>query len=889
MPLTSGARLGPYRIDSELGAGGMGHVFRATDTRLDRAVAIKVLPQHRVSDAQVRLRFEREARALSSLSHPNLCALYDVGELTQSGASAPYLVMELLEGETLRDRLDRGRVSVRRALTWGAQIASGLAAAHQKGVIHRDLKPENVFVTEGELLKILDFGLAMTQPNANDSATVLRTDPGIVMGTAHYMSPEQVRGGALDARSDIFSLGILLYEMLTGRVPFHARSAVETMNAILVDDPPQMTDTPEAVESLVMRCLEKDPSLRFSSARDLAFALETAAKSATTSAKSPAPPKRAEADRPRFGARVLVLALIAAGIATAAFLSRERDDPGPPRLRTLTWSGRDTSPAASPDGKLIAFVSSRDGSRRIWLKQLADGTEAPVTAGPDDSAPRFSPDGSSLLFTRAAGGTNAIYRVGVVGGDPRRLIDNAFDGDWSPDGQRIAFIRDVARASAREGRAEARPTSGRHSTICIATVDGGAVRELAASSEAELSAPRWSPDQQWIAVNVRPRGTTPGSIMLVDVQSGERRTLSRKEPHGLLSGAAWTRDGRAVIYAELEGLAAVGLPRRRGSSVIVRHEIDGGRARVLLRNPHSAADTIDLTADGGIVFTEDLTRQSLQEVALDGSATRWLSRGMSVDRQPAYARGGTSVVFASDRGGNVDLWELALDSGRVRRLTDHGAVDWDPQPTADGRALVWSSNRGGHFEVWTASSDGASPHQVTRDGVDAENPSLPASGDWIYYDSTNPKHDGLWRIRRNGTDAQLIVAGETVHPVVSSDGQYVVYHLPGEAGAGAIHVVRVADRQVFTVATGLGGVNALRAQWIGASHTVAFRAADESGRVAVFAQEFRPGADTTATRRPLVVAEAETFAISADGRRAILSVIDDASGLMMAEGIENRE
>ena len=866
MPLAPGARLGPYRIDAEIGAGGMGHVFRATDTRLDRKVAIKVLPQHRWSDPQVRLRFEREARALSSLSHPHLCALYDVGELTQSGATSPYLVMELLEGETLRERLEN-RLSMRKALLWGAQIAEGLAAAHAKGVIHRDLKPENVFITAGELLKILDFGLATTPPMSGDSSTAVRTEPGIVMGTAHYMSPEQVRGTPLDARSDIFSLGIVLFEMLTGSVPFRARSAVETMNAILVDEPPDLPGIPDTVETIVRRCLEKDPAQRFASAKDLAFALESAAKniSATKSA-----PRTKRDDEPRtLGPRIVFLALMAAGIAIAAFFSRDTADPEPPRLRTLTWSGRDTSPAASPDGKLIAYVSARDGTRRIWLKQLADGTEAPVTSGPDDSAPRFSPDGAALLFTRAAGGANALYRVGVVGGEPRKLIDNAFDGDWSPDGERIAFIRDVARAS------------GRASTVCIAPVDGGAVRELATSTEAELTAPRWSPDQRWIAVNVRPRGTTPGSIMLVNTESGERRTLSRKEPHGLLSGAAWTKSGDAVIYAELEGLAAVGLPRRRGSSVIVRHEIDGERARVLLRNPHSGADTVDVAPGGRIVFTEDVTRQSLQEVTLADRSTRWLSRGMSVDRQPAYARAGTSIVFASDRGGNVDLWEVTLDSGRVRRLTDHAAVDWDPQPAADGRTLFWSSNRGGHFEIWMASIDGANPHQVTKDGVDAENPSLPVSGDWIYYDSTNPKHDGLWRIRRDGTGAELVVAGETVHPVASADGAYVAYHVPGEAGLSEVRIVRTADRQVITLASGLTGVNALRPQWIGTTHTVAFRAADASGHVTIFAQDL--GATT---RRPLVVAEAETFAISPDGTKAVLSLIDEASGLMMAEGVE---
>ncbi len=433
MPLNRGARLGPYRIDAEIGVGGMGHVFRATDTRLERSVAIKVLPPERWSDPELRHRFDREARALSSLSHPNVCPLYDVGELTENGSTVPYLVMEMLEGETLADRLDHGPLPVRKALQWAAQIATGLAAAHQKGLIHRDLKPANIFITAGEQLKILDFGLATTTVPSAASASM--TQPGMVLGTTHYMSPEQVRGQTLDARSDIFSLGIVMFEMITGRVPFHAPSLVETMNLILTDDPPDLAQivpgVPESVDELVRRCLDKDPAQRFSSARDLAFALETAAKSAGASRIS-GPPKRASSVSRRKTIRVAVLGLILASIIAAAVMSRGSFDtktPQPPRVRTLTYSGRDAMPAASPDGRLVAYVSSRDGAQRIWLKQLGDGTEAAVTKGPDDSAPRFSPDGSVLLFTRAERGAKALYRVPVVGGEPRKLIDDAFDDD----------------------------------------------------------------------------------------------------------------------------------------------------------------------------------------------------------------------------------------------------------------------------------------------------------------------------------------------------------------------------------------------------------------------------------------------------------------------------
>ncbi|MEO8379568.1 MAG: protein kinase [Acidobacteriota bacterium] len=886
MPLATGARLGPYRIDAEIGAGGMGHVFRATDTRLDRAVAIKILPQHRWSDPQLRLRFEREARALSSLSHPNLCALYDVGEIAQSGAPVPYLVMELLEGDTLRERLAAGRLSMRKALSWAAQIASGLAAAHQKGVIHRDLKPDNIFVTRGEssdeLLKILDFGLALTEPGPTDTSTLLRTEPGMVMGTAQYMSPEQVRGEHLDARSDIFSLGIVLFEMLTGRAPFQARSAVETMSAILTEEPPELTSlvpaVPESVETLVGRCLEKDPAQRFSSARDLAFALESAARSATPSAPRSVThvSRTGERRTPRMLPRILLLALLAAGIITFAVLSRDTSPPDPPRMRMLTYSGRDSAPAASPDGRLIAYVSSRDGVNRIWLKQLSDGTEAPITSGPDDEAPRFSPDGAQLLFTRSANGKSSLYRVAVVGGEPRKLLDNAFEGDFSPDGKRVAFIRN-------------RDTAGRFSTVCVASVEGGAVRELAASTAEDFNTPRWSPSADWIAVTRGPHNTSAGAILLLDPESETRRVLMRTTPHGALSAPAWTPDGRAVLYAELEALAGSSLPRRRGSSSIVLHQIDG-RARVLLRNPHSAADTVDVVGNDRLVFTEDVTRQSLQEVALDGrTAPRWLSRGMSVDRQPAYARGGASVVFTSDRGGNVDLWEVAVSSGRVQRLTDHDAIDWDPHPAPDDTSLFWSSDRGGHFEIWTAALDGANPQQVTRDGVDAENPSLPANGEWIYYDSSNPKSDGVWRVPRGGGPAQLVVAGETLHPAVSADGQYVAFQRPDSGRGSTIVVVRATGGEVFSTQSSLG-TTSVRAHWIGTTHTLAFRAADAGGRITLFAQDVVPMTDTIATRRQLIPADpdsaAESFAISPDGQRAVLSIIDEASGLMIAEGVD---
>src|SRR5512135_1714397 len=304
MALPSGIRLGPYEILSPLGAGGMGEVYRARDTRLNRDVAIKVLPERVAADADALARFEREAKAVAALSHPNILALHDFG---RDGGVA-YAVTELLEGETLRQALSSGPLSPRRAAEYGVEIALGLAAAHEKGIVHRDLKPDNVFVTKDERIKILDFGLAKPSassggaPDETQSPTVSGyTEPGMVMGTVGYMSPEQVRGLPFDHRSDLFAFGAVLYEMLAGRRAFQRETAAETMTAILKEEPVHLADAdgrvPPALAAVIAHCLEKKPERRFQSARDLAFALETAVsstgRSAAVTAAAPSPPPSA--------------------------------------------------------------------------------------------------------------------------------------------------------------------------------------------------------------------------------------------------------------------------------------------------------------------------------------------------------------------------------------------------------------------------------------------------------------------------------------------------------------------------------------------------------------------------------------------------------------------
>jgi eukaryotic-like serine/threonine-protein kinase len=471
----------------------MGEVYRARDERLKRDVAIKVLPASFSTDADRLRRFEQEAQAAGSLNHPNITAVYDIG--THEGA--PYLVQELLEGETLRSALSGGRLAPRRAIDYALQTAHGLAAAHEKGIVHRDLKPENVFVTKDGRIKILDFGLAkLTRPE--DAKTphsrlpteTAGTEPGVVLGTIAYMSPEQARGQPADARSDLFSFGAVLFEMLSGARPFSGGTAADTMSSILREDPPDVSTVSPgvstALEMIVRHCLEKSVEQRFQSARDLAFALE--AISIGPGASSAAIAAAAVPKRPsRQGAWILAGALALAAAAFFAGRNLRPAAPGPPALRFLTTSGRDGQPAVSPDGKIIAFVSSRTGLPRIWLKQLSGGAEVALTEGPDNF-PRFSPDGSEVLFTRTESGKPILYRIASVGGTPRRILEGALDADWSPDGRHIAFVgQQQPRTSANVG---------------VVRADGSGSRVLAEFKNFGAHSPRWSPDGRSICAAV---------------------------------------------------------------------------------------------------------------------------------------------------------------------------------------------------------------------------------------------------------------------------------------------------------------------------------------------------------------------------------------------------
>ncbi|HXG69705.1 MAG TPA: hypothetical protein VNJ04_03730, partial [Gemmatimonadaceae bacterium] len=570
--------------------------------------------------------------------------------------------------------------------------------------------------------------------------------------------------------------------------------------------------------------------------------------------------------------------IVGAGVALT-FLPRAVTEV--PAVRYLTYSGHDSSPAVSADGRLIAFSSDRDGRSRIWLKQVTGGAEAALTSGEDDY-PRFSPDGSQLLFVRTSGNTKALYRVATLGGEPRKLLDDAVDADWSPDGRQLAFVRwHVSKDVAR-------------STVWVIQADGGVARQIAEVDQSQLVHPRWSPDGRTIAAVTRvQQAGLPHRILLIDADGRSSRVLSPVSGIGGPSAIAWSGDGREIVYLQA---ASVGGHATGSAARLIRQNVETSRATTMMWSPNSGL-VFDILAPGRAVFDGRSPRENLQEITtgkgIGEPAARWLTRGNSSDRQPIYSPDGEWVVFTSNRSGNLDLWSISTRTGTVRPVTDDAAEDWDPSFAMGGKKLLWSSNRGGNFEVWMAEPDGRGARQVSHDGIDAENPTATPDGSWILYNSGNPAHPGIWKMRADGSAATRLVAGSTLVPEVSPDGTYVLYLTAWRTQRPTIRVAEVSSGKpvefTIEVDTTKTFLDVGRARWMPDGRSIAFLGEDARGLLGIFAQDFRPGENTARSRRPVggfsADAVAESFGVAGDGRRLTIASWEQLSSIMSAEGL----
>jgi len=708
MTIGAGTRLGPYEVLSPLGAGGMGEVYRARDPRLGRDVAIKVLPASFSADPDRLKRFEQEARAAGVLNHPNITSVYDVG----SHAGAPYVVSELLEGETLRGRLVGGVLPQRKAIDYALQIAHGLAAAHEKGIVHRDMKPENLFVTNEGRVKILDFGLAkLTQPEkpgvplteiATQSAG---TEPGVVMGTVGYMSPEQVRGKPVDGRSDIFAFGSILYEMLSGQRAFRGETSADTMTAILTHEPPALPQTnrevPPGLDRIVRHCLEKNVQERFQSAQDVAFDLEA------LSTVSGAGAEPAVADPAGRGAWRLLL-LVATGVVVGGvggFLGgKKAGDHPPPTFHQLTFRrGQVPSARFGPDGQTVFYAAAWEGKPLEILTTRVESTESrPFGLSTADLlAVSHSGELAVSLRRRVAFGfisTGMLARVTVAGGAaPRDILDDVQWADWAPDGESLAAVRDVGAANRLE--------------FPIGTV--------LYQTSGWISHPRVSPRGDRVAFLDHPvRNDDGGRVAVVD-RKGNRTTLSRV--FGSIQGLAWSPNGdiwftgaerqnRDLYSVTLSGQERV---RERVAGSITLQDISND-GRILIARETNRIGTIglfpgaerereltwldwsiarDLSPDGRtLVFSETGEGGGAGYSAYlrqtDGSPPIRLGEGAAESLSPD----GNWVLTIRHPLSDTQLVAYPTSAGEVKRFPRESLTvtlaDWTP----DGRGIVFSAN-----------------------------------------------------------------------------------------------------------------------------------------------------------------------------------------------------
>jgi Tol biopolymer transport system component len=780
--LSAGLKLGPYEILSPLGTGGMGEVYRARDPRLDREVAIKVLHADALADPTRRARFVQEARAASTLNHPNIVTIHEI----ESDGDVDFIVMELVPGRTLDALIPKSGMRLNEAVRVAIPIADALAAAHAKGIVHRDLKPGNVMVTADGSVKVLDFGLArlLRTSDPDDGTTRLdspsnATHPGTVAGTPAYMSPEQASGGAVDARSDIFSFGSVLYEMVTGSRPFPGASSAEIVAAVLKDQPNPPSeaarDVPKELDRIILRCLRKEPRRRFQSMGDVRVELEEVKEESDSNLSSPSVQAAQARRASRRWMAAGAIAVLVLGLGAGAFYWRRHNGVAPPpALVQLTTEREAGAGSFSPDGTQIVYDSygEKGENRDIWLRIVGQVEARRLTTDPEaDSFPSWSPDGQQIAFYHhdvgPSGRRRRVFVISPLGGPPRKVSDfEAYAGGpaWTNDGRWLAV------AKARVG--EARPGG-----IYLVPVAGGEPRAITSPAAPAFDRyPALSPDGRMLAYSrcEGAEGFPACDVYVADLApdstpNGAARRLTNQRLNS--SGLTWTRDGRAVVYS--------------AGDVMWRMTLEGGAApeRLELGGP-GYSPAVSRNRDR-LAFVRSRSDLDLYSFTPDGTPTLLLESSSS-ERKPAYSPDGKQIAFESDRSGKTEIWRADADGSNPTQVT-RGPGRWQGTPrwSPDGGTIVFDAQgEDGHADIWTISVSGSDLRQITRDPADDIVPSWSRDGRFIYFSSNRTGDGQVWRTPASGgADEQVTQNGGTL-PFESVDGRTLYYlksggNLPG--------------------------------------------------------------------------------------------------------------
>ena len=876
MPLSPGTRLGPYDILGSLGAGGMGEVYRARDTRLGRDVALKLLPPAFSADPNRLARFEHEARAAGSLGHPGIVAVYDIG--VDEGLH--YIVLELVEGRTLREWQSEGALAPRKAAGLAAQIADTIAAAHAAGIVHRDLKPENIMITRDGRVKVLDFGLARQTASAGQTTTVTAlTDPGVVVGTAGYMSPEQVRGECLTHLSDIFSFGLVLHEMLSGKRAFHRATAAETMTAILHEDPP---DLPAAVSpglrDIVAHCLEKEAGARFQSAKDLAFALGSHSTSAALS-EALSPPAREAPRRRRALAVVAILFLVFLGYLWARWTEPELIDQSKLRLSPfVTDPGLQTTPRWSPRGDAIAYSAEVNGVFQIFTRQRGSLTSTQHTAHTFDClAPFWSPDGTRLYYTVLdAAERTEIWTVAVAGGQAQRLLEQATHGALSSDGKTLAFVRCASGLTACSvwlssppgappRRFPEPPFNSRTGNILNFSLEyapAGGPLGILSPSRGVLEFYRASQDggscrREWSREMLAP-------ISLGDISF------------------AWLPDGEGIVITAPVSVGFGSLDLVRGRRVTVLR-----RGEPLLHRPTVSPD--------GSALSYALTSADydIYEVPLDGSAMRPLVTTGSDEHSPAWSPDGRLIAYST--WSSIQIYDrLSAASRTLLALPDLMAAT-DLAFSPDGKRLAFRRHhKVQEIAIYITSLAGDTPVPLWNDPEAAAQraPVWSPDGNYIAYRGDREGKPAIFKARVGGNEAPEFVTAETAGRPFrwSPRGDW----LACDTGAGVTlvspdgkRVRKLSDRPWLIFGFSGDGRNLVGIRLSEKPRLLLASVDISTGQEKALGDLGPPPASLTACRIQALFPY-RGFSLAPDGRSFLTSVFRQTSDLWLMEGIDQR-
>ncbi|HEX7330607.1 MAG TPA: protein kinase [Pyrinomonadaceae bacterium] len=822
--LTAGQRVKHYQVVNLIGEGGMGEVYLATDTILGRRVALKVLPAFVSKDPERLRRFTQEARAASRLSHPNVCVVHEIGE-TDDGR--PFIAMEYVEGMTLRQRIRSHALKLGDVLDIAIQVAEALTAAHEAGIVHRDIKPENIVIRPEGYVKILDFGLAkLTERHKGATHTTMSTllfhsSPGTVIGTAAYMSPEQARGVSVDERTDIWGLGVVLYEMASGRPPFTGETATDVVVAIVEKDPLPISQhvegVPPELERIVKKALRKDRNERYQIVKELAIDLRSLRRELEVNSlleRSIAPGVGSNSEYARASTRdrivetkeqqarttieparnrnqtwivAVAAAIVLAAVGFGIYKMRQRSEP---RMRVpfervevtkLTTNGNSLMAAISPDGKYVAYVINEAGKQSLWLRQVEINSNAQMITPREGRylGVAFAPDGNFIYFAYAGSDRNdagQVYRIPVLGIGAVATRVEGSDGLWttSHDNKRMAFIRyDPANQT---------------DSLIVANADGSGEQIVATRKWPEhlgldiLTKPVWTPDDKALllpTISSDPESSNNVAVNYTikifekDLVTGAERTIP-------LDPQRFDEMGRVTMYPD--GSGVILLAKAYGAAFVQVWQLLRDGTKRTITNDLADYNELSLRSDGSAFVT--VQKQTLSRL--------WMLR--KGETKPAAITYGTSryfdlhvspddkILYASDASGIADIYEVSTSGSDVRQLTSNGQRNYGPTVSPDNRYVVFHSNRSGVFQIWRVDRDGSSPKQLTFGG-ESTWATITNDSKWVIYQhfEAGTPHS-LWRVSIDGGTPEQLMHELTIRPTISPDGKLVAFWYNDQKG-----------------------------------------------------------------------------------------------------------